>query len=120
MFRSDIVAAGLFATDDGDTLQWVFSVFRQLNPNWNATRIVMASRDGKKRQVVNELLPQASMHVCAFHMLQAFRREVRVRKLGTSKPEQETALNLLQRLVYSRNEDACLQLYEVLKSSAPK
>ncbi|KAH9372828.1 hypothetical protein HPB48_021549 [Haemaphysalis longicornis] len=118
--ESEIVAAGLFATEDGDTLRWFFDVFKELNPSWDAIRIVMADKDWKERKVVTELLPQASLHICAFHTLQTFRREVSVRKLGISKPEQEMALDLLQRMVYAQNEDEYLQLYEVFKSSAPK
>ncbi|KAH9380741.1 hypothetical protein HPB48_008877 [Haemaphysalis longicornis] len=69
---SKIVAAGLFATEEGDALWWFFDVFKELNPNWDAIQIVMADKDWKERKVVTELLSQASLHICAFHTLQTF------------------------------------------------
>lgn len=118
--ESEIIAVGLFGSEDGDTLRWFLNVFKELNKSWAAARIVMADKDLKERQVVTELLPQASLHICAFHTLQTFRREISIQKLGILKPEQETALDLLQRMVYSPNEDEYLRLYKVLKSSSPK
>ncbi|KAH9360108.1 hypothetical protein HPB48_003834 [Haemaphysalis longicornis] len=79
----------------------------------------MADKDLTERLVVNELLPQSALHICAFHTLEAFRREVSVQKLGISRTVQETALDLLQRMVYAQSEEEYGHLYRTLKSSSP-
>lgn len=115
---SEIVAVGLFATEDGETLQWFFEAFKESNPSWASIRVTMADKDLKERQVVTQLLPQASLQICAFHTLQTFRREISIQKLGISRPVQETALDLLQSMVYSQSEEEYERLYRTFKLSA--
>ncbi|KAH9364382.1 hypothetical protein HPB48_016253 [Haemaphysalis longicornis] len=118
--ESEIVAVGLFGVEDGDTLRWFFNVFKELNKSWNSVKITMADKDLKERRIVTELLPQSSLHICAFHTLQTFRREISVQKLGITKPAQETALDILQHMVYAKDDDEYQRLHETLKSSSPK
>lgn len=76
-----------------------------MNSKWQSVRVTIADKDVKKRHVVKELFPSAALKICAFHTLQAFRREVSVLKLGITKAEQETALDILQRMVYAKNKE---------------
>lgn len=65
--QSEIVAAGLFATEDKETLRWFFSTFKELNKSWASIRITMADKDLTKR-VMNELLPQCAQGPKAWHI----------------------------------------------------
>nr|XP_037280279.1 uncharacterized protein LOC119173576 [Rhipicephalus microplus] len=118
--ESEIVAVGLFSTEDADTLRWFFEEFKDLNPSWNSVRVTMADKDVKERPVIKELFPSSALHICAFHVLQAFRREVSVQKLGITKAEQDTALDLLQQMVYAKNEDQYDELFALLQQTAAK
>lgn len=89
--ESEIVSVGLFATEDAATLRWFFEAFKSLNPKWDSVRVTMADKDVKERSVVKELFPSSALHICSFHTLQAFRREVSVTKLGITKGEQDPA-----------------------------
>ncbi|KAG0445030.1 hypothetical protein HPB47_002803 [Ixodes persulcatus] len=118
--ESEIVSVGLFATEDGDTLQWISHVFKELNKSWDSIKITMADKDLKERQIVTELLLQSSLHICAFHTLQTFHREISIQKLGITRPARDMALDILQRMVYAKDEDQYQRLYETLKSSSSK
>ncbi|KAH8038618.1 hypothetical protein HPB51_002742 [Rhipicephalus microplus] len=85
--------------EDAATLRWFFEAFKSLNPKWDSS---------------------SALHICSLHTLQAFRREVSVTKLGITKGEQETALDILQRMVYTKNEDEYQDLYALLKMSAAR
>lgn len=68
---------------ESETLCWIvrnrgcFEAFKSLNPKWDSVRVTMADKDVKERRsVVNELFPSSALHICSFHTLQAFRREV--------------------------------------------
>lgn len=65
--KSKIVAVGLFATEDSDTLRSFLNILKQLNKNWDSVRVAMADKDLKERQVITQLLPQSSLQICAFH-----------------------------------------------------
>ncbi|KAH8020349.1 hypothetical protein HPB51_000982 [Rhipicephalus microplus] len=116
--ESEILSVGLFATEDAATLHRFFEAFKSLNPKCDSARVTMADKDVKERSVVKELFPSSALHICSFHTLQAFRREVSVTKLGITKGEQETALDILQRTVYANIEDEYQDLYALLKMSA--
>ncbi|KAH8040566.1 hypothetical protein HPB51_011394 [Rhipicephalus microplus] len=118
--ESEIVSVGLFATEDAATLRSFVEASKSLNPKWDSVRVTMADKDVKERSVVKELFPSSAVHICSFHTLQAFRREVSVTKLGITKGEQETALDILQRMVYAKNEDEYQDLYALLKMSAAR
>ncbi|KAL1429649.1 hypothetical protein MTO96_015917 [Rhipicephalus appendiculatus] len=118
--ESEIVAVGLFSTEDGDTLKWFFEVFTAVNGKWDSIKVTMADKDIKERHVVREVLPKSSLQICEFHTLRTFRRELSLQKMDISKAQQETALEILQRMVYAKNEDEYLSLYETLKESSPK
>lgn len=117
--ESEIVAVGLFTAEDSGTLRWFFENFKALNPSWQAVRVTMADKDIKERSVVKELFPSSALHICAFHTLQAFCREVSILKLGITRGEQETAVDILQRMVYAPNKEVYKELYALLQTSAP-
>ncbi|KAH9375827.1 hypothetical protein HPB48_009904 [Haemaphysalis longicornis] len=80
----------------------------------------MADKGVKEPPVISELFQSSPLHVCGFHVLQAFRREVSMQKLGISKGEQETALDILQRMVSAKSEDAYNEIFTLLqKTVAP-
>lgn len=60
-----------YATEGGDTLLWFFNVFKQLNKNWDAIKIVMADTELKERQVENRLLSRTSQKQHAALLLTA-------------------------------------------------
>ncbi|KAH7962502.1 hypothetical protein HPB52_016536 [Rhipicephalus sanguineus] len=49
--ESEIVAVGLFMTEDGETLKWFFEVFKALNSKWDSIKVTMADKDIKERHV---------------------------------------------------------------------
>ncbi|XP_040079462.1 zinc finger SWIM domain-containing protein 1-like [Ixodes scapularis] len=118
--ESEIVSVGLFTTEDAGTLRWFFEAFKSLNPKWESVRVTMADKDVKERSVVKQLFPSSALHICSFHTLQAFRREVSVMKLGVTRVEQETALDILQRMVYAKSEEEYQELYALLQTSAAR
>lgn len=93
----------------------MLTLFTVLNPKMGGSE---ADQDVKERLVIRELFPSSALHICAFHVLQAFRREVSMQKLGISKGEQETALDILQQMVYAKSEDAYNELFALLQKTA--
>ncbi|KAH8041822.1 hypothetical protein HPB51_018616 [Rhipicephalus microplus] len=117
--ESEIVAVGLFSIEDADKLHWFFEEFKDLNVSWNSVRITMVDKDVKERSVIRELFPSSALRICAFHALQAFHREVSEQKLGITKSEQETALDIMQHMIYAKNDDYD-ELFALLQQTAAK
>ena len=82
--QSEISAVCLLASEDGDSIKWMFNTFKQHNNRWEAIRVVMADKDLKEQDVIKQCLPNAVVLIYLFHTLQTIHREVSCEKLGIS------------------------------------
>ena len=67
--QSEISAVCLLASEDGDSIKWMFDTFKQHNNRWEAICVVMADKDLKERDIIKQCLPNAIMLICLFHTL---------------------------------------------------
>ena len=72
----------------------------------------MADKDFVERDVLKEKFPDTKVLICLFHVLKTFCREFTVEKLGITIAERNLVLEILQKMVYAKNEDE----YSVLHS----
>ena len=68
----------LLASEDSNSIKWMFDTFKQHNDRWEAIRVVMADKDLKERDVIKQCLPNAVVLIYLFHTLRTFRREVAI------------------------------------------
>ena len=118
--QSEISAVCLLASEDGDSIKWMFDTFKQHNDRWEAIRVVMADKDLKERDIIKQYLPNVIVLVCLFHTLRTFRREVSCEKLGISSGQRTMCLELLQKMAYAATDDEYTKLYTQFQTSAPK
>ena len=64
--------------------------------------MVITDKDFTERVVFNEEFQEASLHICLFHALRSFRREVTCDKLGIRPGERDHSLGVITKLAYSR------------------
>jgi len=105
MGQSHIVGVGILAEETLTALTWMLSTFVEKNPNSSRTRVVMADKDIKERQVFTSVFGGARILICLFHTLKTFRREVNCEKMGISAATKSLALELLQKLAYSKTDE---------------
>ena len=61
--------------------------------------------------------PQANLLICLFHVLKTFRREITSERVGVTSAERYMVLEIVQRMVYSTNEEMYMKYYEELKET---
>ena len=74
-------------------------------------------KDFNERSVFQKEFPDAVLHLCLFHTLRSFRREVTCVKLGIRPGERDHALELFTKLVYSKSENEYDENYQELLQS---
>lgn len=79
--QSEVIAIGLLVDEDTITLNWFLETFKETNPSWPSTFIVMTDKDMKERQVFRKQFPHIDMKICAFHV-RFFQMENNVREDG--------------------------------------
>lgn len=118
--ESEVVGLWLTQFEDKETITELVQEFKKQNANWNLTECIMSDKDMTERSVFSEQFPQANLLICLFHTLRTMRREISSDKLGISRGERSMCLEILQKMVYARNEDEYSVLYDELKLSAPQ
>ena len=67
--ESEIVSVCILTSEDSESIQWMVDIFKKHNTNCNKTRVVMADKDIKERDVVKKCFPEANVLICLFHTL---------------------------------------------------
>ena len=91
--------------------------FKAANSSWNRTGVVISDKDFTERAVFTEEFPGVSMHICLFHVLRGFRREITCDKLGLRSGERDHILELITKLAYARSEEEYHEHYTSLLST---
>ena len=58
-----------------------------------------------EREVFSRSFLDAKLCICLFHIIRTFRREITAEKMGVTKLQQDSLLDTLQKITYSRTID---------------
>ena len=92
--ESEIVMACVLASEDSDSIQWMVDAFKSHNKNWSETRVVMADKDLKERDVVKKSFPGVDVLICLFHTLRTSGEKLRQKKWGSHLGKEQLALSM--------------------------
>lgn len=81
--------------------------------------MIMADKDFIERETFRSVFPHSSLLICRFHVLKIFRREITVEKMGITSSQRNAALELIQKLVYSRTEEDYQEVYKEIEEVCP-
>ena len=115
--ESQIVAVWLITSEDAANIRAMTEIFKRYNEEWCKTVTIMADKDFTERNVFHQQFPQANLLICLFHVLKTFRREITSEKVGITSAERYMVLEIVQRMVYSTNEEMYMKYYEELKET---
>ena len=80
--QSEIIAVFLTSLETEEAIGDMIRAFKEHNPNWSSTKVVMTDKDFVERAVFCKEFPAASLLICLFHTLRSMKREVTTEKLG--------------------------------------
>ena len=70
----------------------------------------MCDKDFTERDILEKEFPHSCLHICLFHVLRTFRREITTNKLGLMQAERTLALEIVQKMSYASSEDEYMRL----------
>lgn len=103
--ESEIVAVWMVLQETGFIFDQLLTIFKEENARWNDTKVVMTDKDFIERDSFSRLLSQATLHICLYHVLRSFRREITTEKMNINAAQRVDSLKLLQQLAYSKNRE---------------
>ncbi|CAC5421215.1 unnamed protein product [Mytilus coruscus] len=115
--ESEITGLWIVSDESKDTIQNMMQIFKKYNQKWENVKCIMSDKDMNERDTLCLELPSAVIQICLFHVLKTFKREITCEKLKISADELLHALELLQKLTYSKSETSYFELYAELKDT---
>ena len=103
--QSEIIAACLVASEQRAIINEMIGTFQKYNAAWTETKVIMTDKDMTERDALAEAFPDATLQLCLFHVLRCFGREVTIDAMSIRSAERSLALDLSQKLAYSRTEE---------------
>ena len=117
---SHVVGSFLSQDESEVSVRAMIHLFKERNPAWEKTEVIITDKDMTERQVLKEEFTQAHLQICLFHVLRTFSREISTEKLGITSAQKATAKTLIQEIAYARNEMEYINKYKNLKTAVPK
>ena len=89
------VASFLVQKEDANSIRKMLQLFKDANPKWTQTSVVMTDKDMVERNIKSKM-PRVSLQICLFHVLRTFGREMSMDKMGISSGEKTHTSHYLQ------------------------
>lgn len=118
--QGEIVLMFLTTMETEEAITKMIRTFKLTNPKWEYTKVVMSDKDFNERAVFKKEFPNAALHICLFHVLRSFRREVTTDKLSIRPGERDHVLEIISKLAYSNSESEYDEHYQDLLKSGLK
>lgn len=118
--ESEIVGVWIVMNEEKSTIVRMSECFKKHNPNHNQIEVVVIDKDMTERDTLKEQFPRASIQLCLFHTLRAFKREITTIKMGITDLQVSRCLEIISKMAYAESEDQYEQLYRELKNTKIK
>ena len=112
--QGEIVMICLTALENECAITTMVQAFKCNNPSWERMKVVMSDKDFTERVVFRKEFPQAALHICLFHTMRSFHREVTTEKPSIRPGERDHVLELITKLTYAKSESEYDSLYQDL------
>lgn len=112
--ETDIVSLYICRNESREGIGAMLKIFKELNPNWNKTKVFIGDKDFADRSVCTEEFPDAVLQICLFHVLQSFNREISTTKRNITREQRVLVLEILQRLAYAQSQHSYDEIYKEL------
>lgn len=119
--ESQIVALIMVKSENAETFNLVFDCFKQENPNHILTRVIVTDKHCANVNVIANQFPNAAHHLCIFHVMQIFQREITTRKRSITHVQRQICLNILKKMLYAENQEQYDEQYiELMDLACPR
>ncbi|KAL3889975.1 hypothetical protein ACJMK2_002287 [Sinanodonta woodiana] len=112
-----IVGFSLVANEKRETLKNLIGEFGQIH-NLEKVKTVVVDKDQNEIAAVQKFMPEISIQLCKFHIMQAFARKLK--KCAVTQEVQGTITQLVRQMVYAKSKTAYDNSFGQLHNVAPQ
>ena len=97
-----IIAACLIVSETQDIIDNILAKFKEFNPKANEVELIVADKDLSQKASLEKAFPCAIVHLCLFHIEQAWLRKIS--KFGLEKSDEELANKMFRQMAFAQTE----------------
>lgn len=112
--QTEVVSLYICRSESKEGIGAMLDIFKGFNKDWNKTTVIIGDKDFADRAVYTEKFPQSVLQICLYHVLTTFHREISTTKREISASQRVAALEVIQRIVYSKSDEVYQSTYEEL------
>lgn len=113
--QTEIASLYICRSESRDGIGAMLDVFKEFNCNWHKTKVFVGDKDFADRAVYKEKFADASLHICLYHVLKTFNREITTVKRQITTEQRCQALKVLEKLVYATSSESYDLNYKELR-----
>lgn len=113
--NSEIACLFFIRSESREALFPMMEHFKKEKPAWE--KILLGDKDWADRSIFTEVFPDASLQICAFHVMRIFNREITPSKRNISKEQRDQVLKIFQKMIYAETENEYNDLYISLENT---
>ncbi|XP_065320007.1 uncharacterized protein LOC135927766 [Gordionus sp. m RMFG-2023] len=118
--QSQIAALWLVKGETYKCVKTMCDIFGRYNIKDNI-QVIIGDKDFADRQALYESFPKAEIHICIFHVMRSFKREISTGKRDIAEQDVKLVLDILQSLVYAQSQEHYDLLYlKLVNLNLPK
>uniref|UniRef100_A0A131XS24 Putative mumet1 n=1 Tax=Ixodes ricinus TaxID=34613 RepID=A0A131XS24_IXORI len=115
--EAQVVALLLCVEEDEETVRAVFQRLWVHCDQTDKTQTIVTDRDCIVRKVLGEIFPSAEQIICPFYVLQSFKRDVTMDKMGISSQQRAHLLKILRSMCFANDEEDYGKKLEALEAT---
>lgn len=112
--ETEIISLFVCNSESQMSIGCMIDAFQECNEAWRQTRVILGDKDFADRAIYSEKFPDAELQICLFHTLVTFKREITPDKRDITAAEKVLALEILEKLAYSRSSRQYDELHDQL------
>lgn len=114
--ESQVAGFFIVKSENGESFRFLFREFKTENPNYEKVEVIISDKSFANRNTFIAEFPNSEHHLCVFHVLQIFEREITTAKRNITQNQRQQALLILKNMVYAESRQAYNRQYNSLQA----
>lgn len=102
--ETQIVALFILKSENYNTVTQMLNKFKEVNAKHDQIKVILSDKNFADRRAYSECFPQAQLQLCIFHVIQAWKRQIKTNTMEISATEKKDVLEIMQRMIYASTE----------------
>lgn len=107
--ESQIVALFILKSENYNIVSQMLNKFKAINANYDQIKVVLSDKNFADRRAHSECFPDAQLQLCIFHVMQAWKREIKTGLMEINATQKTEVLQIMQKMIYATEQNLIIK-----------